>query len=124
QSSMQWDEAKSALKQRIMDMERQADLSSCPNFRVLDMHTYRPLIITHVSQLETYMFRKASLAMCEAFPSVVLEHRFKSILGEQKLCPCGSEEIEAFEHMMLRCSGPNKIRAKYITPLLKDMGGQ
>ncbi|KAJ7338059.1 hypothetical protein JRQ81_010586 [Phrynocephalus forsythii] len=122
---MQWDEAKSALKQRIMDMERQADLNSCPNFRVPDTHKYRPLPMTYLSQLEIYKFRKSfTLARCEAFTSMVLEARFNSIPREQRLCPCGSDEIESIEHMMFRCSRHKKIRAKYITPLLKDMAGQ
>ncbi|KAJ7345915.1 hypothetical protein JRQ81_001865 [Phrynocephalus forsythii] len=81
--------------------------------------------MAYLSQLETYKFRKAfTLARCEAFPSVVLEGRFKSIPREQRLCPCGSDEIESIDHMMLRCSRHKKIRAKYITPLLKDMAGQ
>ncbi|KAJ7317895.1 hypothetical protein JRQ81_004057, partial [Phrynocephalus forsythii] len=102
--SMQWDEAKSALKQRIMDMERQADISSCPNVRVPDTHKYHPLPMAYLPQLETYKFRKAFiLARCEAFPSAVLEGRFKNIPREQRLCPCGSNEIESIEHMMLRC---------------------
>ncbi|KAJ7329669.1 hypothetical protein JRQ81_015843, partial [Phrynocephalus forsythii] len=68
------------------------------------------------------VFRKAfTLARCEVFPSLVLEGRFKSILREQRLCPCGSDEIVSIGHRMLRCSRHNKIQAKYIIPLLKDM---
>ncbi|KAJ7312165.1 hypothetical protein JRQ81_006510 [Phrynocephalus forsythii] len=81
--------------------------------------------MAYLSQLEIYKFKKAfTLASCEAFPSVVLEGRFKSILREQRLCPCGSDETESIEHMMLRCSRHKKIWAKYITLLLKDMAGQ
>ena len=83
--SMQWDEAKSTLKQRIMDMKRQAVLSRYPNVRVIEMHKYCPLPMAYLSQLKTYKFRKAfTLARCEAFPSVVLEGRFK-IPREQRL---------------------------------------
>ncbi|KAJ7332812.1 hypothetical protein JRQ81_014992 [Phrynocephalus forsythii] len=75
--------------------------------------------MAYLSQLETYKFRKAfTLARCEVFSSAVLEDRFKSIPREQRLCPCGSDEIESIEHRH------KKIRAKYITPFLKDMAGQ
>ncbi|KAJ7316941.1 hypothetical protein JRQ81_003103, partial [Phrynocephalus forsythii] len=79
--SMKWDEAKSALKQRILDMERQADLGSCPNFRVPDTHKYRPLPMAYLSQLETYKFRKAfTLARRELDLSSCISRRNISIL--------------------------------------------
>ncbi|KAJ7341463.1 hypothetical protein JRQ81_005583 [Phrynocephalus forsythii] len=100
-------------------------LGVAPNFRVPDMHKYCPLPTAYLSQLETYKFRRAfTLARYEAFPSVVLEGRFRSASREERLRPCGSDKRESIEHMMPRCSRHNKIRAKLITPLLKDMAGQ
>ena len=103
--TMRVEQAKKIIKQHIEDIERQNDLSSAPEFYLMEDSLYKVKAAPYYAQLEQPRHRRAfTLARRNALPSAVQEGWYKNIPWAECLCPCGMEQIETIEHVLLWCT--------------------
>lgn len=118
-------QAKLALKQKIVDVERRADLG---RYATLECPIKSDIVRSlwhNYGQLDTCKFRKVStLVGWEAVPFAVLKGRCRRVPLVQIFCQCDFGEAEAIEHMIFRSKRYHKVQDKYITPLVKEMSSQ
>nr|XP_060641653.1 uncharacterized protein LOC132781415 [Anolis sagrei ordinatus] len=121
---MGWDQAKDLIRQWILDIERQSDLTCSPAFNISEDNRYLIATMAYLANLEVPKHRRAfTLARCHALPSAVLEGRSRKTPAQERLCPCESGYTETTEHVLLQCVFYRGIRANLITPwLLKHPG--
>ncbi|XP_053122321.1 uncharacterized protein LOC128332077 isoform X2 [Hemicordylus capensis] len=122
--AMGWDKAKTAIKQRILDTERQADLSKVTGFLAPDTCRFIVSCSAYLAQLEIPSHRRAfTLARCHALSSAILEGKYKKIPFMERLCPCDSGEVETIDHVLLSCPFYKDSRDRLISPLLLKYPG-
>lgn len=122
---MGYERARATIKQLILDIERQNDVSNVSELYVREDLKYIVNAPSYFTQLENHNHRRAfTLARLRGLPSAVSEGRYKKIPWNQRLCPCGSEEVETTEHVLLYCPYYRNIRATLITPLLIQFPGR
>lgn len=116
--------ARLVIKQRIRDIEWQNDLACVADPFIKSV--FRPQAMArYLTHLELYSYRRAfTLARFNVLPSAVAEGRYKKIPYHERICPCGQDEVETAEHVLLRCNFYKDQRTLLIYPLLSNLPGR
>ena len=122
--SMSYNQAKSLIKQRILDIERQYDLNRVKahirDIIGINGNTSMP----YVSELENPESRRAfMLIRMDMLPSAILEGRYKKIPYLNRHCACGVGSIETLEHALLDCKIYEQIQERYINSIILNSDG-
>ena len=122
---MGYDKAKSNLRQRIIETERQQDLGIIRNRFTVD-NALLPLKPAKYLYLPlTPKQRKAlTLARFNALPSAVQDGKYNNTPYTQRLCPCNSGEIESISHVLLHCAFYSNIREVHVDPYIRAFPGR
>ena len=115
--SISYYQAKSLVKQKILDIERQHDLRDIIG---INRNTSMP----YISELENSENRRVfMLIRMDMLPSAILDGRYKKISYLNQLCVYGEGRIETLEHVLLDGKIYKQIRESYINPIILDRDG-
>lgn len=90
---------------------RLEESGACPQLQSpdLSMQRFPNFTISYKDSLFASQFllcsdcRAFSVAICNIFPSVIVEDQYKMVPMIEQLCSCGSGKIETIEHTLLHC---------------------